>query len=219
MSPSGRPARLRAHSTHRLEALTDGVFAIVMTLLVLEIQVPHLRGGERLGTALAAVWPTFRAYVLSFIILGVYWFGQRSQYDYIKAVDRTLTWLNIFFLMVVALIPFSASLFGRYGDDPVAITIYGASLILVSACHAVIWWYATDPRRGLISDDCTSEIVALGRRLSLVPIFVYALAMVLAYVAHWLGHLVFAVVPFLYLFDVVRKFRLPAKAAEQDAFE
>ena len=75
----GRSARLSAHSPHRLEALTDGVFAIAMTILVLELKVPQVEGRSDVIAAMRDQWPTFGAYVVSFILLGVYWYGQRSQ--------------------------------------------------------------------------------------------------------------------------------------------
>jgi uncharacterized membrane protein len=202
--------RARAHSPHRLEALTDGVFAIAMTILVLDLKVPEADSRAELLQALQDQSPFFRAYLISFVLLGVYWYGQRSQYDYIRKVDRTLTWLNIFFLLGISTLPFAAALLGMHSDVPEAVHFYAVTLVICSSLHAAVWWYASNPERGLVDpDETTPEVIALGRRLSAVPVIFYLLAMAMSYVDPRLSLLLFALVPLLYIFDVVRRFRLP----------
>ena len=101
--------------TDRLETLADGVFAIAMTILVFEITVPDLATGEldQLGSKLLALWPKLLAYVISFIVLGIFWIGHHNQFAFIRRANRTFLWLNIVFLMLIAFIPFSAALLGR----------------------------------------------------------------------------------------------------------
>jgi len=218
---AGERPRRRAHSPHRLEALTDGVFAIAMTILVLGIRVPEdALNPSQLMTALRDEGTVFIAFGVSFVLLGVYWFGQRSQYDYIRAVDRTLTWLNILFLLAISMIPFSASAIGRYPSFRVTVQIFGANLVACSALHAAIWWYATSPKRALVNpNECTPEIVRLGRRLSVTPLVFYIAAMALSFVDTLISRVMFALVPLLYLFDLVRKFHLPGRPTSPDALE
>src|SRR5215471_1982543 len=98
---------------NRIEALTDGVFAVAMTLLVLDIRVPELH--QPLATAelplkLLSLWPKFLSYTISFVILGVYWVGHHVQLSFIRRADRPLLWINILFLLWVALVPFPIGL-------------------------------------------------------------------------------------------------------------
>src|ERR1700737_1299223 len=104
-------------SRNRIEALTDGVFAVAMTLLVLDIKVPELpqpMATDELLRQLLALWPKFLSYVISFVILGVYWVGHHVQLSFIRRADRPLLWINILFLLWVALVPFSTALLGEY---------------------------------------------------------------------------------------------------------
>src|SRR4030088_188078 len=96
-------------SRNRIEALTDGVFAVAMTLLVLDIKVPELEpplAGAELPLKPLALWPKFLSYLISFVILGVYWVGHHIQLSFIRRADRPLLWINILFLLWVALVPF-----------------------------------------------------------------------------------------------------------------
>ena len=108
---SGHGGRGGGLATNRLEALVDGVFAVVMTLLVLDITVPsptQPHAVAHLVRNLIALKPTVLSYALSFVIAGIYWVGHHNQFAYIRRTDRPLLWINILFLMCVAFIPFSA---------------------------------------------------------------------------------------------------------------
>jgi uncharacterized membrane protein len=124
-------------------ALSDGVLAVVITLLVLEIHVPELTQGHSLAEALAEVRPSFNAFVVTFILTGMYWVGHRDLFALIRRTDRGLVWLNILYLLPVCLLPFGASLLGPYGREPTALHIYGLVLLAISVMRVVIWWYAT----------------------------------------------------------------------------
>ena len=131
---------------NRIEALTDGVFAVAMTLLVLDIKVPELQ--QPLATAelplkLVALWPKFLSYTISFVILGVYWVGHHVQLSFIRRADRPLLWINILFLLWVALVPFSTALLSEYSNTRLAIAIYGANLIAIGLTLALHWWRFT----------------------------------------------------------------------------
>ncbi len=125
--------------TARVEALSDGVFAIAMTLLILDIAVPNVKSVSpaQLPGALRALGPEFLIYALSFIILGIYWVGHHNQYHYIGRSDRVFLWINILFLMFVAAVPFSTALLGRYPLERPALFVYGMNLIAASL-HRII---------------------------------------------------------------------------------
>ncbi len=119
----------------RLEAFSDGVFAIVITLLILDIRFPDVPYSQFIE-ALRSVWPRILAYVLSFIIIGLYWVAHHNSMHAMKKTDRGFLWLNILFLLCVSFIPFPTSLLGRYPFQAWPIVIYGITLI---ACNAVAY--------------------------------------------------------------------------------
>jgi uncharacterized membrane protein len=104
----------RTHDPSRVLALSDGVFAIVITLLVLEVHVPELSQGQSLSAALAEVRPSFNAFVITFILTGMYWVAHRDLFALIRRTDRGLVWLNILSLLPLCLLPFGAGMLGRY---------------------------------------------------------------------------------------------------------
>ncbi len=118
---------------NRIETLSDGVFAIVFTLLIIEIKVPDHVGSlsaSELLRELGTLTPLFIAYVVSFAILTVFWLGHHFLFHtFARTIDRWLNLLNMLYLMFVALIPFSAYLLGRYPDNPTAIVWYGLNII------------------------------------------------------------------------------------------
>ena len=117
----------------RLEAFSDGVFAIVITLLILDIRFPEVDYSQFAET-LRSVLPRILAYVLSFIIIGLYWVIHHNSMHAIKKTDRGFLWLNILFLLCVSFIPFPTSLVGRYPFEAGPIIIYGLTLI---TCNVV----------------------------------------------------------------------------------
>jgi uncharacterized membrane protein len=134
-------------STNRLEAFSDGVFAIAITLLVLEIKVPsaeELRVAGGLWVALAQRWPNYVAYVLSFLVIGVMWANHHSLFEYIGRVNRTLIVSNLFLLMGVSFLPFPTAVLAAHLADPSmrvsATAFYGATLIFTSMTFNALWW-------------------------------------------------------------------------------
>jgi hypothetical protein len=117
----------RLHDPARVLALSDGVFAIIITLLVLEVHVPELSQGQSLNQALAEIRPSLTAFVISFILAGMYWVAHRDLFALIRRTDRGLVWLNILYLLPLCLLPFGAGMLGRYDQEPVALRIYAAA--------------------------------------------------------------------------------------------
>lgn len=158
-------------SKRRLEAPVDAVFAIVMTLLVLEITMPQLSHSEastELTKELVQLWPVFLSYATSFIILGFSWIGHIDRFHFIKRVNRTFLWVTILYLMLIALIPFSTALLGEYGEQQVSVIVYGINLFIIASWVNVNWWYATKNRLLIDGDSDPSIIRAISRRYLLL---------------------------------------------------
>ena len=187
-------------STARIEALTDGVVAIAMTLMVFYIKVPELPSPAATGAllpALLSLWPSFVSSVISFVMIGVYWVGHHNQFHYIRRTDRVMLWINILFLMFISLIPFSSSLLGHYPRQRAAITLYGLNLMMVGVSLYIHWSYATQELRLVDANTPPQLIVLAKRRILTGPILVVATA--LSFVSTRLGLLLYALLPVLYL--------------------
>jgi TMEM175 potassium channel family protein len=139
------PQAERRLRTGRLEAFSDGVFAIAITILVLEISVPP--GSEdHLLDAVADQWPSYLAYVVSFSTIGAVWLAHSAITEFLHGANTLLVRLNLLLLMVVSFLPFPTRLLAEYlgDDDParVAATIYGLTLLAAASLLAVLWRYA-----------------------------------------------------------------------------
>jgi uncharacterized membrane protein len=177
----------------RSKALADGVFAIVMTLLVLELAVPVVMstgGHSSLVHELLEMWPEFLFYCLSFLILGMYWLVHHILFDMIIAYDTTLVWLNIFYLMFVSLIPFSTSLFGRYAGEKVTTVIYGTNLLLIFLMGFSIWTYATTKHR-LVPKDLDPDQIRGGKIMGYVYFAVLLAAIGLSFVSPLISAIIY----------------------------
>src|SRR5438105_9603254 len=129
----------------RIAALSDGVFAIAMTLIVLEIRVPDagpIRSEQDLWSALLGLGPRLVTYFLSFLTLGIFWNGQQTQLNLFGSADRDLTWLQLAFLATVALMPFSTSLLAEFITYRLALVAYWANIFLLGVFMYIAWIYA-----------------------------------------------------------------------------
>jgi len=187
-------------SKTRIEALTDGIFAIAMTLMVFDIKVPAVTQMNQLNLRheLIQLWPRFLAYVISFVMLGVYWVGHHNQYHYIRRTDRPFLWINIFFLMGVSLIPFSTGLLGQFPEDRTALGVYGLNLIMVGGFLYAHWSYATREHR-LVQRQISSEVVRQAKYRIMIGPVASILAICASFVSTRLSLMIFAFIPLLYL--------------------
>jgi uncharacterized membrane protein len=200
-SSTGDARRGVGLATNRLEALVDGVFAVVMTLLVLDITVPsptQPHAVARLLHNLLALKPTVLSYALSFVIAGIYWVGHHNQFAYIRRTDRPLLWINILFLMCVAFIPFSAALLAAYPGQRIAVIIYGANLIVVGLVLYLHWWYATRNYH-LVDADLDPHVVRLATTRILMAPVIYVVAIGLSFVNTAVSIGIYVLVPVLYI--------------------
>jgi uncharacterized membrane protein len=126
---------------HRLEMFSDGVFAIVITILILNIHLPDETSTKHLGQALEDLAPNILAYVISFILIGLYWIAHHTSFHHIHKVNGVFLWLNMLLLLLVSFMPFPASLLGKYPLEPVSLMIYGINLIAANSVGFTMTWY------------------------------------------------------------------------------
>jgi len=162
-----KPTRSSELRTARMEAFSDGVYAIAITLLILDVTIPPGSGGH-LFRAYLHQWPSYLAYVASFATIGASWLGHSLVTEYLDHADPVLVRLNLVLLFVVSIIPFPTRLVGEYlterHAERVAITIYGIHLLAASLLLSGLWRYAT--RRRLIHPDRADvELRLLSRRV------------------------------------------------------
>ena len=162
--------------TSRLEAFSDGVFAVAITLLVLDLAVPT---GDHLWHQLKEEWPQFASFLVSFWTIGIIWVNHHSMLDHLKRVDRPVLYLNLLVLMTVVFIPFSTALMAEHlksgADENVAALVYAGANLAMGVAFSCIWTYVIRHRRELGVEIPDEEV----RRISVAfligsPIYVIA---------------------------------------------
>ena len=149
----------------RLEALTDGIFAFAMTLLVTTLDFPK----ADLAVPFTLHLPDFTNYAIAFVVLAGFWMAHHMLFHYIRSIDRTLLWMNVVSLLFVALVPFSTDIAGDYTSLPLTSIFFEVNLLIIGLSLFSIWRYATTERR-LVDPALGDETVALeGRRCLVIP--------------------------------------------------
>ena len=207
----------RLRNPDRVVALTDGVFAIIVTILVLELKVPSNLNHDSLRDVLDELRPTVVAWVISFLIAGMYWVAHRDLFARVRFVNRDLVWLNLLFLLPASLMPFAASVLGDYPNEPLAIHLYGVVMIVVSVMRLALYGYVIRRPRLLWAGEVSSRSW-IGYLLVASPIVVYAIAMAVAGASTFASVVLFFSVPVLYflLVTILRERR--ATKAQADDF-
>jgi uncharacterized membrane protein len=176
MLPTDGTEQDRNIDTARTEAFSDGVFAIAATLLVLNLEVPNL------PRAVLGLAPDLLSYLVSFVVILMFWTAHRGIFRHVKSTNRPLSWLNGLFLMVVASLPFSTGLFDRYSGEPLAVVVYAGSLAVARLMLTAVWWYVSaDP--ALIHEGVGPREVRFHRLNGLAISLVFALSIGIAYVS------------------------------------
>lgn len=161
---------LAGKKVQRIEAISDGVFAIALTLLILDIKVPSAEGihSERdLFDAIYRLSPKFLSYFLSFMTLGIFWTGQTVQYNFIEKSDRDLNWIALFFLLFVSLLPFTTGFLSEHIDFKISIGLYWLNIFLLGLLIYVHWAYAykhgfvalASPQKEVVNKAITRRII------------------------------------------------------------
>jgi len=140
--PCRRPANSRGVSTGRLEAFSDGVIAVAITLLVLNIDLPHLKPGESLAHGLAQMWPVYAAYVTSFLTIGIIWINHHVMIGRLRETDHAILFLNNLLLMSIAVLPFATRLMAAYlresSGQHLAAAVYSGSCLVMSVMFSIL---------------------------------------------------------------------------------
>jgi uncharacterized membrane protein len=178
--------RFSGQSLDRLTSLSDGVFAVAMTLLVLDLRVPVGLAASKasehgLWDALLKLGRSFAAYLLSFTMLGTFWLAQHTLLSIFGRCDRTLTWIHLGFLFVVSLLPFSAALLAHYVHLRLAVGAYWLNILLLGV---MLEWGARYGRKAFLSGDAQAAAARLTtfRQRILIAQTLYALAAVVCFV-------------------------------------
>jgi uncharacterized membrane protein len=172
-------------TTQRIEAFSDGVFAIAITLLILEIKVPHAQPGspQSLKASLLALWPSYFAYLLSFVMIGIYWANHHYFMRLYRRTNHVFNLLNVFFLMWVSFLPFPTAVLGEYVNHPeeyqTAVTLYAFGLFMPALGWCLLWLYGS--RNYLLIDRrLDTAFVQKLTRPYLISVFVYGAAVLIA---------------------------------------
>ena len=181
------------NSTSRIEAFSDGVFAIAITLLILELKVPVIavfQDKRDLMVALRELWPSYFAYVFSFSIIGIYWVNHHYIFQLFNRVNHTFGLLNLLFLMTISFLPFPTAVLAKYLNDDVhrysAVTFYTLGLLLPAVGWTITWIYGSRDYR-LIDENLDAEFVGKLTRLYFGSTVVYVAALILSLFNEWLG--------------------------------
>lgn len=145
--------------TSRIIAISDGVFAVAMTLLVLEIRVPlmeSISSDKQLIDTFLSLSPKFLVYFLAFMTTGIFWMGHSAQYKHIEKSDRNLSWINLLFLLTVTLLPFTTAFLGDYTQFRFPIAVYWLNIFLMGVTLYINWYYAC--KEGFVSEESKTVV-------------------------------------------------------------
>ncbi len=174
--------RISGQSLERIAALSDGVFAVAMTLLVLDLHAPaaeaiHSEG--ELWQKLLPLLPRLLAYLMSFLTLGIFWMGQQTQLNHFERADRNLAWVHLGFLFAVTLLPFTTALLAEFIEYRSALLLYWLNIVLLGAMLVGSWLYAS--RHGVVKQDAPPELnrLMLGRVIVAQSLYAFGAALCL----------------------------------------
>jgi uncharacterized membrane protein len=177
-------------SVERLAALSDGAFAVAMTLLVLDIHAPAvnttvntIHSEHDLWQALLALSPRLTMYVMTFLTLGIFWVGQQTQLNHLARSSRGLTWIHIVFLFAVSITPFSTTLLAQFPEYRTALLIYWGNILVLGAILYISWICALGT--GLVNADMPSHVPAAIKRRILIAQAFYGFGALLCIVNTW----------------------------------
>ena len=167
--------------TDRLQFFSDAVFAIAMTLLVIDITVPEVKNasGKTLWIALVEDWPALLAYALSFLVISLSWRGHHNKFRFIKRYDARLISINLLLLFFIAFVPFPTSVLSEYGDVAPAVVLYAATVAVITLAQAAAWLYAY--RAGLTDESVDAAFFGWVLRNELSTPIVFLLSIPVAF--------------------------------------
>ena len=190
----------------RIEPISDGVFAIALTFLALDIKVPvnHLVHSEQdLISTFLPLAPKLLTYFLSFITLGIYWLAQSTQFHYIDKSDRNLNWINLFFLLAVTILPFSTAFLSEYITFKFAIFIYWFNISLLGQLLGVNWWYAKKKKLVSVENEALISVTKTIKQRIIESQTLYTMAALLCFFNTYLSIGLLVLVQLNYAFAIL----------------
>ncbi len=198
---NANPAFRPIITTGRLEAFSDGVFAIAITLLIFGIKIPIVTGADIAGELerqLLALWPGYLSFVVSFTNISIFWIGHHHMFRLVSRPSRALLWLNNLFLMCVSFIPFPASLIGLYGGQRIAVVLYCATIMAAGLALYTLWAYASSGGR-LLYAGVPPRVVRVAAWRILGGVLCYGAALGLAFINLTASRMLLVLIPLFYL--------------------
>jgi uncharacterized membrane protein len=191
-------------SKNRVEAFSDGIFAIIITLLVLEIKVPHLEdhhSAKDLLQALLGLLPKFTGWIISFFTIAVIWVNHHKIFKQIRQLDSGIFWWNAFLLLWCTFIPFPTAVLGDYPDNRTSIILYGVVMSLMALSFSLMRWYAIR-KKGVLDESVDLKVFKKGTLLSLVfgPVM-YLLGIAIGLIHPYLAFAVYLGIPVYFIFS------------------
>ncbi len=186
--------------TSRIEAFSDGVFAIIVTLLVLEIHVPQVQDKDisaALGRSLLIMAPKFLSYILSFVIVCIWWVAHHHLFHILKRSDRGLLWLNSLFLLWLAFIPFPTALMGDFPGERVSVMCYGTVTTLAGVSFCLMRYYAFYVAK-LVDQRIDRHLLKLAMLRSVLNPFLHSIAVLLAFVDTRFSIALYIILPLMF---------------------
>jgi uncharacterized membrane protein len=193
-------AGVNGNETSRIEAFSDGVFAIAITLLIIEIHIPGREHAETLGHELLRLWPSYLAYLTSFLTIGVMWVNHHYVFSFIDRADRTLMFLNTLLLMMIAFVPFPTAVLAEFiqtGGARAGAVLYGATMTL-TAIVFFAWWKYLSAERRLIAAHVADEEIADVTKAYTPGTLLYGGATLLAFLSPWVSAALYLVIALFY---------------------
>jgi uncharacterized membrane protein len=178
--------------TTRVEAFSDGVFAIALTLLILQIQVPGLNNfstNERLLNALIDLWPSYFAFILSFTAVLIMWINHHGFFKYLRKINTSFLFVNGFLLLAITFINFPTAIIARYINSSafnIASAFYCGAMVMISIAYNLLWFSAAYKRR-LVKDEITDALIIKIRNAYWFGFFIYMIAFIISFYLPMIG--------------------------------
>lgn len=194
---------------NRIEALSDGIFAIAMTLIILDLKtpenIPYNLEYTELPLTLLNILPDVEAYAISFLVLAVFWLRHQLQFRYLKFANRQIIVLSILFLMLIGFVPFSVGLVMRYNDIQLPTLIYIINLLMISVILSIQGWYISKNKK-IRFEEIEPEILKKYYVFSIVPIVIFSVSLIVSFFNLRLAFLLIYLDPAFYsIYRIVKK--------------
>lgn len=202
MAQAGHSANKTHFQLDRISFFTDGVFAIAITLLVIEFKVPVIEHptDHLLWDSLKEMSWKLLGFIISFCIVGYYWSVHHRIFGYVEKYTSRLIWLNLLFLFSVVLLPFTSGLLGEYASDNHLLIPYGVYVInicLTALMNAVLWFYVSNPKHDLLTHQISQERILLGFYFTLVVPLLFIISLIIVNYNPTIGRLIPITIPFV----------------------